>query len=476
MKTDAFKRLERARAILIQTQPFFGVLALHLTIVERPDVETAATDGTHFFYNAAFIDSLSDAELQWLWAHEVAHCAYSHHARIGNRDLGEFNVAADLAINRDLDALRIGKRPADMWEPDAQYTGMGAEEIYSARRAAKRKEKASQAGQGDSGQSGQSGAGASQPGAGAPQSGAGQSAGAPQSGQASQSPGAGAGEAQGAAGQSGAPDASPGAGGRPSGTGAASPGAGQSGAAGQAQGGRETFGIGGIMKPAGGEAAATESADKWQVLTRQAAGIAKAANAGTMPGHIERIVQEISAPAVDYRELLADLINSRISQDYSFLKPNRRFIGQGFYLPGIIADAIDHLIFAVDTSGSIDAHMLANASGEIVGAMESGKVRKLTVIFADAAVKAVQEFELGEEIVLRPAGGGGTRFDDTFRWIEANAPDATAIVYLTDMETRHWGEEPAAPVYWAVHGDSRKFAKLAAAAPFGDAVYIGRLD
>ena len=448
----ARQHVERARMVLIQEQPFFGFLALHLAIVERPDVGTAATDGEHFFYAPAYVETLTDAELVWLWAHEVGHCAYSHHARIGNRDLAEFNIAADIALNRDLETAMKGRRPAGMVF-DPSFDGMGAEEIYAARQAAKRKAKQDAAGL--------SGAGAPQPGApGQPSPGNGQ-----QSPQSGQQPGAGA---------SGQPQpGNPGAPGQPSAAAGTQPG--NPGAPGQPSAGTVN-GFGGIMRPGDGSAAAaTESADKWQVLARQAASIAKAQNAGMMPGAAARVIEALSAPMVDYAELLRDLINSRVAVDYSFSRPNRRLIGMGIYMPGIVADAIDHLIFAVDTSGSIDGVMLANAATEIIGAMESGKVRQLTVIFADAAVQAVQEFELGDDIKLVPAGGGGTRFDDTFRWIEANAPDATAIIYLTDMECRHWGEEPAAPVYWAVHGDSRKFDRLAAAAPFGDAVYIGRL-
>lgn len=119
--------------------------------------------------------------------------------------------------------------------------------------------------------------------------------------------------------------------------------------------------------------------------------------------------------------------------------------------------------------------MLANCAGEIIGAMESGKVRKLTVIFADASVAAVQEFELGDEIKLVPRGGGGTRFSPTFRHIEEHCPDATAVIYLTDMECSDFGQEPEMPVFWAVHGDSRRFDALAKRAPFGEAIYIGRL-
>jgi predicted metal-dependent peptidase len=453
MNALAEKRLVRARSILIQSESFLGFLSLNLLIVERPDVETAATDGAHFFYNAEYVLSLSDAELIWLWAHEVGHCMLSHHARLGDRDLGEANIAADIALNHVLDVAKLGKRPDGMWN-EPEFAGMGFEEIYAERMRRKRQKQAQQQQPGANGQQQPQGAGQSQQ---------------PDSSKPGNSP---AGAPQPGAGAQGQPGA------QPAPAGAPAPGNGQAGQGqpGAGAGAGAVNGFGGIMKPGKGtQAECAESEHKWQVATRQAAAIAKAQGAGTMPGAAGRAIETLNAPAVDYAELLRDLINSRVAVDYSFSRPNRRLIGMGIYLPGIVADAIDHLVFAVDTSGSIDQTMLANAASEIIGAMESGKVRKLTVIFADAKVCAVQEFEIGDEIKLVPAGGGGTRFAPTFNWIEEHAPDATAIIYLTDMKCSDWGIEPAAPVYWAVHGDSRAFPALAKAAPFGDAVYIGRL-
>ena len=440
----ALDRIIRARSILIQEQPFFGVLASHLQLVEMPECGTAATDGARLMFAPDFIATLSDPELLFVVAHEAGHCALQHLSRIGNRDMTEANIAADYALNRDLVAARIGKMPADGLL-DAQYDGLGMEEIYAMRQAQKRKEQSGQK-QGKEGEQGKPGA-----------NGQGEAQSAP-----SASPDAG----QGMPGKDGTPqDGKPGQG--------DASGQGESDKPGQAA---ARNGIGGIMKPGQGtEAEAAEMADKWQVIARQAASIAKARNAGTLPGFAARVIDAISAPAVDYRELLAELINSKITVDYSFSRPNRRLIQYGFYLPGIVVDSIDHLIFAIDTSGSIDQTMLANAASEVIGAMESGKVRKLTVIFADRRVCAVQEFELGDDIALMPQGGGGTAFSDTFRWIEANASDATAVIYLTDLEVSDYGTEPAMPVFWAVHGDSRSFARHAAAVPFGEAIYIGRL-
>jgi predicted metal-dependent peptidase len=428
----ALARIVNAKSRLLIRHPFYGVLASYMTPVEcdASITETMAVDGKHLFFNPPFVDSLSDPELDFVTAHEASHLAYKHHVRMGQRDARQWNEAADFRINGDLVAQRVGTAPKGALI-DPQFDGMGAEEIYAARAAQARKKAKEEQGQQSSPASGNASGGAAKPGNDA--SGKPSTAGAP------------------AQGKDGKPV----------------PGQGQAGAG-------VPHGMGGIIAPATAKEA-EESALDWDIRVTRAASVAASRNAGTMPGDAARMVKEAREPVVDYRQVLADLINSRVASDYSFTRPNRRLISQGYYLPGLVVDGLEHLIFAVDTSGSMDATMLANSAAEVIGAMEGGKVQRLTVLFCDAAIRGVQEFEKGEDIKLAPRGGGGTRFSPVMRWIEENAPDATALVYLTDMECSDFGREPNMPVYWAIHGDSRAFDRLASRAPFGTPLYVGRL-
>lgn len=447
---SALERIIRARSILLQDAPFFGVLALNLATVERAECETMATDGASLFYNPEFVATLSDSELLFVVAHEALHCALSHMSRIGERDLKEFNIAADYAINWELSRMPrgVGTMPKGGLL-DAQYADMSAEEIYAARQAAKRQEKAKQAAQGQQGGQGQQGAPAS-------------SQGAP-------------GQQPGTAGQEGQPGASQAATGAPG----QAQGQGAPSQSGNGKPGAHGGTFGGILKPGDGSAAAADAmADKWQTITRQAVAVA-GKQPGSVPGMLANVLAELNRPAsIDYRAEFRDFIDSRVVTDYSFTRPNRRFLGAGLVLPGATIDGIEHLVFAVDTSGSIDAHMLENAAAEIIGALDDGKVQRLTIVWADTHVQHVQEFERGDDIEghLQARGGGGTRFDHALQWVADHAPDATAIVYLTDAECRHWGTEPDCPILWAIHGKAADYERLAARAPFGRTGYVGMLD
>ena len=52
---SAENQILKARTKLLIEQPFFGTLALRLKVVEKPEIDTAATDGKHHFYNTCLL-------------------------------------------------------------------------------------------------------------------------------------------------------------------------------------------------------------------------------------------------------------------------------------------------------------------------------------------------------------------------------------------------------------------------------------
>jgi predicted metal-dependent peptidase len=131
-------RLQQARLTLLLDFPFFGQLALRLRPVIDPAVETAQTDGREIRFNPDYCAKLSNPQLTWLYAHEVAHPALGHNWRIGNRNLDKVNRAADYVVNEMLAQViatqsgachRMQQVPRAL--RDAQYDGLSMEQIYS---------------------------------------------------------------------------------------------------------------------------------------------------------------------------------------------------------------------------------------------------------------------------------------------------------------------------------------------------------
>jgi predicted metal-dependent peptidase len=121
--------LIKARSQLLMDQPFFGTLALRLRPLQRDDIKTAATDGTHLYYNADFISKLDPIQLRGLIAHEVMHCVFNHTTRRQEREPGLWNVACDYAINDHLIEAGFILPKGALHEP--AFKGMSSEAIYN---------------------------------------------------------------------------------------------------------------------------------------------------------------------------------------------------------------------------------------------------------------------------------------------------------------------------------------------------------
>lgn len=128
IESPQLSRVRDARAGLLLTHPFFGVLSLKVKLEECTAIPTCAVNTTTLKFNPAFVDKLDNAELKGVIAHEVMHLAMCHHARQGSRDHKRWNMAADYAINPELVADGFALPKGGLNDP--QYAGLSAEVIY----------------------------------------------------------------------------------------------------------------------------------------------------------------------------------------------------------------------------------------------------------------------------------------------------------------------------------------------------------
>ena len=158
---------------------------------------------------------------------------------------------------------------------------------------------------------------------------------------------------------------------------------------------------------------------------------------GDIPFCIQRMYQELVNSNVDWRTALCDFVQEIVC-DYSFSPPDRRYQDQSFFLP----DFNDHekevknILFMVDTSGSINNEMLTKLMSEVKGAIDQfgGKLQGYLGFF-DAKVVPPVAFDSSDELLkIKPYGGGGTRFDIIFDYVNQYMIDnlPKCIVILTD--------------------------------------------
>jgi predicted metal-dependent peptidase len=190
------------------------------------------------------------------------------------------------------------------------------------------------------------------------------------------------------------------------------------------------------------------SAEDWSIMVEQAAMAARMA--GTMPGGLEQFIKAGRKVDTEWTEELKEAVIQNIVTSESYTHPNRRFIGNGVYLPGAIRNNIGWVVLVMDSSGSTWGTLLEVFGSNINNIVEEVKPERVTLLHVDTAVRKVEEFEPGEKVVINAKGGGGTLFQPAFDWINAQDEVPLAVVYLTDMDNSDRGQlkEPDYPVIW----------------------------
>jgi len=162
--------------------------------------------------------------------------------------------------------------------------------------------------------------------------------------------------------------------------------------------------------------------------------VAKTARAaGTVPAALERLVEEILKPKVDWRRLLREKLRAFIGSDYlpSWHKLNKKLPG---LRPGKRYVEASDIVALIDTSGSIDEKTLQQFVSEVF-AVARATGRKVVVIPWDA--RAYEPFEVrGYEDLskVKIRGGGGTVIAPALRAAEKLMRPTTKIVILSDWE------------------------------------------
>jgi predicted metal-dependent peptidase len=200
-----------------------------------------------------------------------------------------------------------------------------------------------------------------------------------------------------------------------------------------------------------------EQARDWQFAVEQAETLSKLA--GKVPAGLVRCLDGAAEARVDWRELLRRSWSQTSTADYSWLRPSRRHIWQGLYLPGVIREGVGEVVIAVDCSGSVSARQLSLFEAEIQSILEGQRPDLVRVLYFDTRVHKIEVYQAGQPIKLSPVGGGGTDFRPCFDWIEENAVRPDMVVFLTDLYGTVPSERPPYEVIWASTG--------AREAPFG---------
>lgn len=409
---QASDMLVKARMSMLFKHPFFGQLALRLTLTpaDRSWCPTAATDGRKFYYNPAFIAELDSKENVFLVAHELGHCIYEHFLRIGGRDPQLWNIAGDYIINNTLDTEMVKGgdycRVITYVKPflNHKYDGWSTEEVYDD--LIEQQENG-----GDPTKDGDlidvhidmDGSGGDE--------------------------------------------------GDEDGQGGAGAGSGDDGLAGKPSkmSDEDLKQLGNEMKDA---------------LLQAASSV----GAGNVPGDMKRLITDLLEPQMDWKEVIRAQVESSLKSNYTFMRPNRKGWHMSAILPGMDRDMQIDVALAIDTSGSISQTMLTEFVSEIAGIMDQYENYRIRIWQFDTAVYGYDEFTAddGRDIREYPIkGGGGTTFMVNWDYMIENEIEPDQFIVFTDgMPYGGWGNPDYCDTVFLIHT-----AYGRPEAPFGTSVY-----
>jgi len=201
---------------------------------------------------------------------------------------------------------------------------------------------------------------------------------------------------------------------------------------------------------------------------------AQTCDAGNLPAGVKRLINQLTEPQMNWRELLRMQLESTIKSDYTWLRTSRKGWHLDAIMPGMkTTDAID-IAVAIDTSGSISTAQCKDFLSEIQGIMEAFDSYRIHVFTFDTETYNPQQYNsdnLEDITEYDIQGGGGTEFNAIFRYLKSAEIEPKKLVVFTDgYPFGSWGDSNYCDTCWIIHGDRNP------SPPFGTWALYGEGD
>jgi len=178
--------------------------------------------------------------------------------------------------------------------------------------------------------------------------------------------------------------------------------------------------------------------------------------AGNIPAGVKRMIDEMTEPKMNWRELLRMQLESTIKSDYTWMRASRKGWHMDAVMPGMKLDPMIDIAVALDASGSISESMLKDFLSEIQGIMDSFPAYRIHVITFDTDAYNPAQYNsdnLDSICDYEVQGGGGTDFGCIFKYLKDNEIEPKRLVVFTDgYPFGSWGDENYADTVWILHG------------------------
>jgi len=179
--------------------------------------------------------------------------------------------------------------------------------------------------------------------------------------------------------------------------------------------------------------------------------------AGKFGVDIPRVIKDQMEPEITWDGVLDDFWAGimRGVDEFTYSRLNRRRLGDDLYLPSSYSETVGRMVFAIDTSGSIDNEQISRVAARISNLCELYPPESVIVLWWDTRVHAEQRFEPHEYTniakLLKPMGGGGTHVSCVSDYMNERNIDSDGVIVFTDgYVERNVKWEVACPTLWLV--------------------------
>lgn len=209
-----------------------------------------------------------------------------------------------------------------------------------------------------------------------------------------------------------------------------------------------------------------KDAPDWKQLLNEAYTYAKMQ--GNAPAGLDRYIDSLNSPKINWKEYLQKFIIREIPFDFSYSRPSKKSVSTGVFLPSVMRENLE-IAIGVDTSGSMSPADLKECVGEVLGIIRAYDCVTLTVLACDSEVHNVQDVKDESDLLnFKFGGGGGTSFKPVFKWLEENKSHTKLLIFFTDGYGDFPESEPSIRTLWVLSKQSIGIDKV----PFGEAVQM----
>lgn len=192
---------------------------------------------------------------------------------------------------------------------------------------------------------------------------------------------------------------------------------------------------------------------------------------GNLAGYLFTEIECGTGARIDWRVLLRAWLTERVKTDWCLFPYAKKHLWRGLYLPSVGAPAPGHMLFAIDTSGSMRDADLTYIGSEVSHLREQFPSR-LTLVQCDAGIQKIDEYEADDDATLPSRmtflGRGGTNFRPVFELLNTSHQDVSLVVFATDGFGSFPDAPPRCPCLWVV----TEYGAQDAAFPFGAVVRV----